>query len=153
VSPPAAQVSLLDWRPPEVKPTSWRCLQQIEAEGLLSEMRLLVYRELIRRGPVTGRELDAALARPGETRTSYHKRLSELERAGLARVALVRPCQVTGREAEAWEAVDALPLEVAGRTTRVEAFAAELAAFFEDNQQTWTGPEVAHRIRQLLRGD
>lgn len=136
-----------------VKETSLTCYRQVVAEGLLSRVRLLVWEELARRGPVTGRELDAALAQPGETRTSYHKRLSELQRVGLARVVGTRACRVTGREAEAWEAVDAIPTKPERQETRLERFVGALAAHFEDSQSTWTGPEVAHYLRRAVRGE
>lgn len=48
---------------------------------------------------ITGRELDAMLPS-----TDGHKRLSELEDLGLARVLVVRPCSFTGRNAKAWTA-------------------------------------------------
>lgn len=48
---------------------------------------------------VTGREVDELLAT-----TDGHKRLSELQDLGLAKVLRVRPCSITGRNAKAWTA-------------------------------------------------
>jgi hypothetical protein len=134
------------------RPTSALCLAQIRREGLLGAMQLAAYEALLERGPLTGRELDEHLSGHGG-RGHGHKRLPELARVGLAVARLTRLCRVTGRVAIAWEAVDALPRAVPPKPTRVEAFAAALAERFEDSQVTWTGPEVAHLIRRVARGE
>ena len=51
--------------------------------------------------PMTGAEVDAAL-REVRGRGHFHKRLPELERAGLARRNGSRTCTVTGHQAETW---------------------------------------------------
>lgn len=48
---------------------------------------------------ITGGELDALL--PSK---DAHKRLSELQDLGLAKVHTIRPCSTTGRNAKAWTA-------------------------------------------------
>lgn len=132
------------------KETSFRCYQQIVAEGLLSRMRLAVWTEIIRHGPLTGSELDARLTASGG-RGHRHKRLPELARVGMAVALSPRLCRVTGRLATPWQAVDALPCEPQARPTRLEAFAEGLAKRFEASRADWNGPMVAHVIRQAAR--
>lgn len=137
---------------PPVKPTSRVCYEQIVREGLLSALRLRVYETLLDAGPLTGRELDAILAAPGETRTSYHKRLSELHRIGLARVAGERRCRVTGRLAEEWIALDTLPARPPPKPpSRLERFASVLLASFAA-RPTWTRDEAVDVVRGALAG-
>ncbi len=77
--------------------------------SLLSWMRWAVYDFLYQHGPATGREVDAGLAKPGETRTSYHKRLSELRACGVAEEVGEKTCRVSGERAIAWDVTDAAP--------------------------------------------
>lgn len=77
--------------------------------SLLSEMRWKVYDHLYRFGPLTGRELDAGLARPDETRTSYHKRLSELRALRLVEETGTKACSITGETAISWDVTDLAP--------------------------------------------
>lgn len=72
-------------------------------------MRWRVYETLYRYGAMTGRELDQLMACPKETRTSYHKRLPELEYMGVAYVVEERCCRVTGQLACVWDVTDGLP--------------------------------------------
>ena len=58
-----------------MRATSQLAYESIKTSGKLSDMRWRVYDFLYRKGSLTGRELDAQMAGPGETRTSYHKRL------------------------------------------------------------------------------
>lgn len=136
-----------------VRPTSFLALREIRERGLLGRMALEVYEALCRRGPMTGREIDAFLARPGETRTSYHKRLPELARMGLARSLPARPCVVTGQLAVAWEALDRMPEHPAARPTRLEAFTQQLRARLEQEPgRIWTVTELADLLAQMSGG-
>ncbi len=63
-----------------VRDTSKRAYEQILAEGLLSTMRLNVYVELYKHGPMTAAELDERMG----GRRHEHKRLSELRDLGVA---------------------------------------------------------------------
>ena len=90
-----------------MRATSQLACESIKASGKLSDMRWRVYDFLYRKGPLTGRELDAQMAGPGETWTSYHQRLRELERMGLAQEVGERHCFVTGNLAIIWDATGA----------------------------------------------
>jgi len=132
--------------------TSYLALREIRERGLVGRVQLEVYELLARRGPLTGREIDAALARPGESRTSYHKRTSELARMGLVAEAGHRPCGVTGHQAVTWRALDRLPERPAARPTRLEAFSAELVARLErEPGRTWTAAELADLLEEMSR--
>jgi hypothetical protein len=89
--------------------TSRAAYDAIRANGTLSLARWQVYDLLFFRGPMTGSEVDAALMKPGAARGHRHKRLSELERLGLAARVGERPCTVTGNRAELWDVTDFVP--------------------------------------------
>lgn len=114
-----------------MRQTSILAYEAIKSSGKLSDMRWRVYDFLYRNGPLTGRELDAAMASPGETRTSYHKRLGELERMGLACIVTERNCHVTGHLAIEWDVTDKMEpsplIKSAGRHARFVAAIRELA--------------------------
>lgn len=76
---------------------------------LISDARWRVYEWLFHHGPLTGRELNAGLARPGEASASFHKRLSELRDMRLVAEVGVRPCTVSGEHAIAWDVTDHVP--------------------------------------------
>jgi hypothetical protein len=91
-----------------MRQTSILAYEAVKASGKLSDMRWRVYDFLYKYGPLTGRELDAKMASPNETRTSYHKRLSELERMGLAYIVAERICSITGHQAIEWDVTGAM---------------------------------------------
>ena len=97
--------------PRTMSPNSLLAYRQIEAEGLLSRMRLVAYQALFNHGPFTRSELDDHCKGPGEVNPSYHKRLTELERLGVAVRVRVRPCRITGRECDEWDVTESLPVE------------------------------------------
>jgi len=110
--------------------TSLMAYHQIIDGGLLKRQSAEVYAHLFTHGPLTGRELDARLARVGETRTSYHKRLSELRDCGVLAEVGERRCQVSGELAIIWDVTDALPVQPAKRLTlreQLDAARAEIA--------------------------
>jgi hypothetical protein len=96
--------------------TSEAVFQQIIEEGLLSTQRFAVYQLLYNRGPLTGREVNAALGI-----VSGHKRLSELQRRGVVEEAEERECTVTRRTVIAWDVTDALPTDPPKRADRKPA--------------------------------
>lgn len=92
-----------------LRKTSRAAYDAIRANGTLSLARWQVYDLLFFRGPMTGSEVDAALMKTGAARGHRHKRLSELERLGLAARVGERPCAVTGNRAEMWDVTDFVP--------------------------------------------
>jgi hypothetical protein len=91
-----------------MRQTSILAYESIKASGKLSEMRWKVYDFLFSNGPLTSRELDAKMATPGETRLSYHKRLSELESMGLVYEIEDRICPVTNHLVIVWDVTNAM---------------------------------------------
>jgi len=87
-----------------IRQTSIQAYREIEAKGLLSRVRWLVYAHLYANGPLTGTELNAQMGGVG-----YHKRLSELERLGVVRTVGRKRCSVTGMECETWDVTANLP--------------------------------------------
>lgn len=90
--------------------TSMEAYRKIQSENLLSKMRFKVYDHLFYHGPMTAGELAAQLKRPDEPHPSYHRRLHELEKLGVAeRIGVVRKCTITGFNAEVWDVTPELP--------------------------------------------
>ena len=87
-----------------IRQTSIQAYRQIEASGLLSRVRWMVYSHLFHHGPLTGSELNSQMGGVG-----YHKRLSELEQLDVAATVGRRACSVTGMECELWDVTANLP--------------------------------------------
>ena len=81
-----------------MKWSSWDAYNAIVGE--LPEARRCVFRQLMKHGGHTGRELNEVMGSQ-----SAHKRLSELERQGLVEDAGTRECRVTGHIAHVWAIV------------------------------------------------
>lgn len=134
-----------------IRETSRTAYQQIKAEGLLSRMRWRVYDAIYHHGPLTGHELDTHLAHPDETKTSYHKRLSELLRLRVVRIAGERPCKITGRVAVLWDVTTSLPVVPATRRlSRAARLRAVIVAEIERHRQAGRDKTATH-LRQALR--
>jgi hypothetical protein len=130
--------------------TSNRAYREIKRSGLLSRMRWRVYRTVFHHGPLTAHELDNHLASPEETKTSYHKRLSELQRVGVCRVVGERPCSITGRNALLWDVTDALPTKYQKPQTRAEHYRAVIVG--EISRHEAAGRDrTARRLRCALK--
>lgn len=83
---------------------------QIEANGLLSRMRWIVYDDLAMNGPSTAGEVTNRLMGAKVGNPSYHRRLSELEELKIVHRTGTRTCNITGYDAEVWEVIpNALP--------------------------------------------
>ena len=91
---------------PRVKRTSRMTFFDIIDNGLLSKQRMSIYKILFLHGPVTGREVNRH-----HDSVSGHKRLSELKRLDVADTYGTKVCEVTGREAEAWDVTGRMPFK------------------------------------------
>lgn len=89
--------------------TSSEAFEKIHQNGLLRRMQLRVYRALYYHGPLTGTELNFVLKGSKEASPSYHKRLSELLRQGVAVAIGTRKCSVTGQTVTIWDVTSDLP--------------------------------------------
>lgn len=96
--------------------TSIEVYRQIEAEGLLSRMRLEVYSALFRIGPATAAEIARELLKGGASPHggrggpgNVGARLVELCELGVAQEVGERVCQVTGRNVLLWDVTNNLP--------------------------------------------
>lgn len=136
--------------------TSCDAYETIKANGLLSRMRWQVYSQLYRHGPQTARELGDALASPGMTMTSYHKRCSELERLGVARTIGKRKCGITGFVSMVWDVTDELPdpskLKRRSWKASAEEYRAELVKllnYFDANDCVREASYLRRRLEDL----
>jgi len=95
-----------------VRETSLLIYEEIRTKGLLSKMRWTVYECLFRHGPMTGAELNERLTPPTarSRQPNFSKRLSELERRGLAQRVGRATCGTTGHEAELWDVTTGMPI-------------------------------------------
>lgn len=83
--------------------TSAKAYREISEEGTLGRLQKRVVGAIRRAtSPMTANEITAVLKSDDEVNVSYHKRLSELERAGIIKRADSRKCTVTGRTACTW---------------------------------------------------
>jgi len=99
-----------------VRQTSIEAYNQIREEGLLSDLRLVVYEYLYRNGPATAGELMQKYRnqRPDATVTmtmNMVRRLSELQELGVVYEVMRRPCEVTGRNCIVWDVTSGIPIE------------------------------------------
>jgi len=85
--------------------TSIDAYDAVKRSGWVNKSRMAVYDVIFHRGPLTQSEIEAeiALTTGRKNVTSFHKRVSELEKLKLVYPALTRPCRVTGRNAIAWD--------------------------------------------------
>lgn len=99
--------------------TSIDVYRQIESEGLLGRLQLMVYDVLFHRGPLTSGEL-WKFHFPDLQRQSLTPRLIELERMGAIQIGDKRECKFTGRECIQWDVTSRLPVKPPKEKTKNE---------------------------------
>lgn len=132
--------------------TSIDAYNHIKDCGLLSRTRWLVYETLFQKGPCTARELDKWLATPGDTKTSYHKRLSELERMGVVQTVGERPCSMTGVNATLWDVTDRLPIKYEKKMPMYQKYRALVVKAIDTlrrNEMLGAAQELEFEINEL----
>ena len=92
--------------------TSTKAYHEIRDNGLLSKMRFKVYEAVYKYGPITGVGLNRLLKTP-----SAHKRLSELEAAGVIEIVGEKKT-TTGHMGILWDVTKALPKKVSRKKVR-----------------------------------
>lgn len=89
-----------------MRTTSLVAYHTIKESRLLNEEQWRVYHHLFHEGPLTGSELDGAL-----TTADAHKRVSELERAGVVREAGHKINERTGMRNVLWDVTANMPVK------------------------------------------
>lgn len=94
--------------------TSIDAYNTIKENGLLSYLRFQVYEALYMSGPMTAQEtwhyLRNVSAMNGDARINgITPRFSELERLGVIKENLIRPCNISGRNVTEWIVTNSLP--------------------------------------------
>ena len=92
--------------------TNVRAYRQIQAEGLLSRLRWLVYDHLFHYGPCTAKEVHTHLRRHGSNDGCFTTRLSELRRLGVVRERGLVTCRYTNRKVILWDVTTDLPTPI-----------------------------------------
>jgi hypothetical protein len=99
-----------------VRSTSIETYRQIEAEGLLSDQRRLVYRALFAHGPCTAGELAAKIDMEGngsqETKYMVSRRLPELRDRTVAIELPSRICKIRNTNSIVWDVTANLPIDI-----------------------------------------
>jgi hypothetical protein len=95
-----------------VRTTSLVAYHAIKESRQLNDEQWRVYHHLFHEGPLTGAELDDALKK-----ADAHKRVSELERAGVVREAGHKVNERTGMKNVLWDVTEHLPVK--GRPARL----------------------------------
>ena len=90
----------------EMRQTSIDCYHQIEAEGLLSKMRLKMLGAILHNAPCTASEAFTEL----ECKTNQSGRITELKELGVIYETGMRKCRITGRRVIEWDLTDNLPV-------------------------------------------
>lgn len=98
---------------------AWRSVQE---SGLVGLMQRQVYNLIYEHGPLTGTELreEGDKKHGSSFRDSADKRLSELERLGVVKIAEKRRCRVTGHNAYAWEVTKDTPRKPVEASAKVK---------------------------------
>ena len=89
-----------------MRTTSIVAYNAIKESRLLNKEQWRVYHHLFHEGPLTGSELDTALKT-----SDAHKRVSELERAGVVREAGHKANERTGMQNVLWDVTANLPVK------------------------------------------
>lgn len=95
-----------------IRQTSIDVYHQIEAEGLLSKLRLEVYKALFKSGPCTALELYSRAFKGTHRDHSITPRFSELEASGVIRSVGETKCKISGRTVILWDVTSKLPEKI-----------------------------------------
>lgn len=113
-----------------MRDTSIEAFNTIRDSGVLTKMQFRAYEFLYNNGPLTGNEIDK---KSGST--SYHKRLSELEKNGVIATKVKRICSISGVEDHEWDVTSFIPATRAKSDTPSRPKRDQIAAavaFIED---------------------
>lgn len=89
--------------------TSVETYNQIESEGLLSHMRMVVYKSIYKNGPLTISECTNIINSIDSK--SISPRFAELERVGVITDVGLKICSITGRNVTLWQTTNKLPIK------------------------------------------
>jgi len=97
-----------------VRQTSIETYRKIESDGLLSKRRFEVYSMLFDSGPLTANEIvrHSKQHYPNTNPSSFHARLSELKRLGVAVEVGTKQDPVSGNRCYIWDVTDKLPIKI-----------------------------------------
>ena len=138
-----------------VRQTSIDCYNQIKANGLLSDLRLLTYHAMLNSAPCTAGELQKYIEL-NEIKVKHSwKLLSQLRDLGVIYEKGTKKCTITGKTAIEWDLTDKLPikLETSANTkkNRVDTAINSLRELYKNkiNATTDDWQKVANLIRSI----
>jgi hypothetical protein len=101
--------------------TSSIAYKRIIEEGLLSKLRLLVYRVVYKYGPLTASEVRMYVAKHSTANSGvFSTRFSELKKMGVLETVGERPCTTSGHIALLWDVTENLPKPIKKEKTKKE---------------------------------
>jgi len=103
----------------ETRETSIEAYHKVKETGLLSTLRLAVFKILCEHGPMTAGEM-RKFGGAGMNSGVYGTRLSELQRMGVVKEVETRPCNVTGHRAIVWDITHEMPVKLEKKLSRKE---------------------------------
>jgi predicted transcriptional regulator len=105
----------LDFEPKRL--TTIEAYNKVKESGLLSCLRLKVYKILLENGQLTANEM-RMFASSDVNSGVFSTRLSELERMGVVRTIGTRKCKTSGHNALVWEVTGDLPIKFERKKTK-----------------------------------
>lgn len=139
-----------------IRQTSVETYHEIKNNGLLSELRLLVYETLFHHGPMTQMELCQFLRSDAYSydRQSLTPRFAELLDRGVIEFIGKRTCRVTGRDVLDWDVTSSLPKEKRyPKKSKKGAVAEEIIReVYNKVSHAFLGNELSNKIETYLNG-
>ena len=95
-----------------IRQTSIETYNKIEKEGLLSKMRLKVYKAIVDNAPCTSGEASATFENKRKVPSQLRARFTELRELGVIKEDGTKICSITGRKAIKWDLTGNLPEKI-----------------------------------------
>lgn len=99
--------------------TSIEAYHKVKETGMLSTLRLAVFKILCDHGPLTAGEM-RKFGGAGMNSGVYGTRLSELVKMGVVKEVEPRPCDVTGHRSIVWDITNEMPVKLPKKVSRKE---------------------------------
>jgi len=133
-----------------MRKTSLEAYNTIKEEGLLSELRLMVYEILFEHGPLMAHEVVeyGKQVMPHANQTSFNARLSELEKLGVVESGSWGIHPVSGMKCVLWDVTGQLPKETKPKPKRT-FYVAVIEDFFADRLKVFDREEDAKKYAEI----
>lgn len=134
-----------------MRKTSAETYRQIESEGLLSGLRMIVYKTLYHHGPLTQMELCRKVGSDSIQDRSLMPRFAELEDMKCIAPFNERVCNVTGRKVLEWDVTEKLPTKTKKERVKPREFYLLKSGLWMERSATHMQPTEVIRVREILK--